>query len=222
MSRRVRVKICGVGDAREVALAAASGADAIGFVSGWKTPEGRLDDAQIEALMRQVPSGPSKVLLTPYLSPEAMIAHAVRCGADTLQICDHVPVAYRYEVRAALPEVRLLQVAHMGGAIEVSEVVGLAEGADGLLLDSGVSGASFSERGGTGRVHDWEKSRAVVASVNTPVWLAGGLTPNNVLEAVSTVRPYGVDVCSGLRDQGVLSRRLVRQFMDALKTSAGG
>jgi len=221
MTHRVHIKICGVGTAEEIALGSAAGANALGFVPGWETPTGRLGDAKIAALMREVPAGVAKVLLTQHLEASAMIAQAIRCGADTVQICDHVSVATRRALRAALPEVRLLQVVHMGGDVDVAGVEALAECADGLLLDSGVSGASFSERGGTGRVHDWAKSRAVVDAVTTPVWLAGGLRAENVAAAVAQVRPFGVDVCSGLRAAGGLSARRVREFMDALGASDG-
>ena len=219
MSHRVHIKMCGIGTASEVVLGASFGADALGFVPGWATPGGQLDDAMIGALTREVPEGIWRVLLTQHLGASEMVAQAVRCGADVIQICDHVPVATRLAVRAELPDVRLLQVVHMGGDVEMKTVRDLAESSDGLLLDSGVSGTSFSERGGTGRVHDWAKSRAVVEAVTTPVWLAGGLRAENVSKAVEQVRPYGVDVCSGLRAAGGLSARRIRQFMDTLDAS---
>lgn len=218
MSHRVRFKICGVGTRDEAALAVAAGADALGFVPGWPTSEGPLDDAQIGALMERVPEGVATVLLTPHLRASDMVKQIKRCGANTVQICDHVSVETRRAVRNDCPGVRLLQVVHMGGDVDMETVRRLAECSDGLLLDSGISGTSFVERGGTGRVHDWEKSRAVVESVTTPVWLAGGLRAENVAQAVEQVRPFGVDVCSGLREGGHLSPGRVRAFVDVLAT----
>jgi phosphoribosylanthranilate isomerase len=75
-----------------------------------------------------------------------------------------------------------------------------------LLLDSGKPSAKTPELGGTGRTHDWDVSRRVVEAVGpVPVFLAGGLRPENVRAAIEAVRPFGVDVCSGVRDGGSMN-----------------
>ena len=71
----------------------------------------------------------------------------------------------------------------------------------------------MKELGGTGRTHDWSLSRKIVETVDVPVWLAGGLSPDNVAEAVRQVRPFGVDLCSGLRPEGALDEGLLADFM---------
>ena len=72
--------------------------------------------------------------------------------------------------------------------------------------------------GGTGRLHNWALSRSIREAVSVPVFLAGGLKPNNIRAAVEAVHPFGVDVCSGLRTNGQLDPALLHDFMHALRT----
>ncbi|MDT5294498.1 MAG: phosphoribosylanthranilate isomerase, partial [Acidobacteriota bacterium] len=81
-----------------------------------------------------------------------------------------------------------------------------------LLLDSGNQSLAVKELGGTGRTHDWLVSRRVVEASPVPVFLAGGLRPENVAEAVETVRPFGLDVCSGVRNRGRLDAGKLKRF----------
>jgi len=104
------------------------------------------------------------------------------------------------------------------GEDSVEALTDLAPHADHILLDSGRPGGRVVELGGTGRTHDWSLSRRVVARAPVPVLLAGGLGPDNVARAVARVGPWGVDVCSGLRDEGgaLLPERLTA-FVEALR-----
>lgn len=88
----------------------------------------------------------------------------------------------------------------------------VADQVDALLLDSGNQKLAIKELGGTGRKHDWRISRRIVESVRVPVFLAGGLNPENVAEAIHEVRPYGLDICSGLRTSGQLDEDKVQRF----------
>lgn len=106
-----------------------------------------------------------------------------------------------------MPWVKIVPVVHVEGEGAIAEALALAAaGADALLLDSGRPGAKTPELGGTGRTHDWAVSRRLVEVVGpVPVFLAGGLRAENVREAIHAVRPFGVDVCGGVRDGGRLS-----------------
>ena len=86
-------------------------------------------------------------------------------------------------------------------------------GADAILLDSGQPQGAIKTLGGTGNTHDWSISREIVNSVRIPAFLAGGLTPENVGEAIRQVRPFGVDVCSGLRVNGELNQKQLQEFV---------
>jgi phosphoribosylanthranilate isomerase len=98
-----------------------------------------------------------------------------------------------------MPGVKLVQVIHVTGPESVEEAVTVAPDVDAILLDSGNPNLEVKELGGTGRRHDWALSKQIRERVDVPVWLAGGLNPENAREAIDTVGPFGLDLCSGLR-----------------------
>ena len=106
---------------------------------------------------------------------------------------------------------------HVNGEGSVDEALEIAAEVDALLLDSGNPNLAVKELGGTGRVHDWELSRRIRHEAVAPVFLAGGLTADNVAEAVSTVEPFGVDLCSGVRTHDRLDPGKLRAFFEALE-----
>jgi len=110
-------------------------------------------------------------------------------------------------------------VIHVTGEGSIDEAVDAAKTADALLLDSGNPTLAVKELGGTGRRHDWSLSRRIVEASSVPVYLAGGLNAANVREAIETVKPYGVDICSGVRTKGRLDRVKLDAFMAAVRNS---
>ena len=115
-------------------------------------------------------------------------------------------------LRENLPNIKLIQVIHVTGEESVEEAKRYSEVADMILLDSGNPNLEIKELGGTGRVHNWELSRKIVQSISKPVFLAGGLKPDNIREAIETVKPYGVDLCSGVRTDGKLDLMKLDKF----------
>jgi phosphoribosylanthranilate isomerase len=91
---------------------------------------------------------------------------------------------------------------------------------DSLLLDSGRPQAPITELGGTGRVHDWSLSRKIVAEASRPVFLAGGIRPENAAEAYRQVRPFGIDLCTGVRRGGRLDAERLSGLFAALAPTA--
>jgi phosphoribosylanthranilate isomerase len=113
--------------------------------------------------------------------------------------------------------VKLVPVVHVEDETAVTEArVLAAAGAEALLLDSGRPSAKVPELGGTGRVHDWSLSRRIVQASPVPVFLAGGLTAENVAAAIAAVRPFAVDVCSGVRVDGHLDPERLQAFCEAV------
>ena len=214
-ARRVRLKVCCIASIEEMRLAAALGADLIGLVARMPTGPGPIEDVVIRQIAAQTPVGVGRVLLTAQTEPVAIADHAFEAGCDVVQIVQTPSVSALERVRSLLPAtIRLMPVVHVQGEKALAESRALAGVADALLLDSG----SPRDRtfGGTGQVHDWSISAAIVRAVPVPVWLAGGLNPANIASAVQTVRPFGVDLCSGIRTHGRLDARLGRSFVDAL------
>ncbi|MEZ5930735.1 MAG: phosphoribosylanthranilate isomerase [Alphaproteobacteria bacterium] len=219
--RRTRIKICCISSLEEAALAIAEGADALGLVGHMPSGPGVIGDDLISDIVDRVPPPVSTFLLTSETAADRIVHHARRCRVDTLQLVDQVePDAYPI-IRAALPSRRLVQVIHVDGEASVAAAAEAAGQADALLLDSGRPSAEVKELGGTGRTHDWEVSRAIVAACSCPVFLAGGLTPDNVGEAIRQVRPFGVDLCSGVRTGDRLDAGKLRAFMAAVAQADG-
>jgi phosphoribosylanthranilate isomerase len=120
------------------------------------------------------------------------------------------------ELRKALPGIALVQVIHVTGLESLAEAVSASGHVDALLLDSGNQRLAVKELGGTGRTHDWRISRAIVEAVDVPVFLAGGLNPSNAAEAIRQVHPFGLDVCSGVRTEGLLDAEKLERFFAAI------
>lgn len=211
----VRIKVCCVATAEEARMAVRAGASAVGLVSAMPSGPGVIEESLIAEIARTVPPGVTRVLLTSAVDPDRVVSQQRRTGVDAIQLVDRWDAAGRAELRAALPGVRLIQVVHVAGPGSVDEAVAAAEGSDALLLDSGRPDAPVRELGGTGRVHDWRTSRAIVDAVDAPVFLAGGLAPDNVADAIAAVGPWGVDVCSGLRRDGRLDPDRLAAFVRA-------
>ena len=199
---RTRIKICCIQSEAEARLAIAQGADALGLVGTMPSGPGPIDDALIAVIAAGVPPPVATFLLTSETEPEAIIDHARRCRTNALQLVDRIADEVYPRLRQALPGIKLVQVIHVGGEEAFAEAVAAAAHADALLLDSGQPHAPIKVLGGTGRVHDWALSRRIVEAVPCPVFLAGGLRAGNVGAAIAKVRPFGVDLCTGVRRAG--------------------
>lgn len=198
-------------------MAVEFGASAIGLVSEMPSGIGPIPEELIVEIVPQVPPGVATFLLTSKQDSETIIRQQRRTRANTLQIVDAVSPQTYVSLRSALPGISLVQVIHVRGKESVEEARSVAPFVDGLLLDSGNPTLVVKELGGTGRVHDWNLSREIVETSGKPVFLAGGLKAENVAEAIKSVRPYGVDVCSGLRTNGLLDSGKLDRFVNALK-----
>ena len=208
-----RIKICCISSVAEAALAVRCGADALGLVSAMPSGPGVIAEDLIAAIAPTVPPPVATFLLTSETQASAIIAQQRRCRVNTIQICDRVTADCLRELRAALPGIALVQVVHVTGEESVAEAVAVADRVDAILLDSGNQKLAVKELGGTGRTHDWRISRKIVESVPVPVFLAGGLNPDNVADAIQQVRPFGVDICSGVRTAGKLDEEKLRRFV---------
>lgn len=210
------MKICCITTPDAAGLAIGHGADALGLVGPMPSGTGIIDLDTARGLAAGVPPPVATFLLSCAVRPEQLVAEARRVAPTALQLVDRVaPEAYP-ALRQALPALKLVQVVHVTGEAAIGEALAAASRADALLLDSGTPQAPVRVLGGTGRTHDWAISRRIVAASPRPVFLAGGLTPENVAEAIRTVRPFGVDLCTGLRTDGRLDAGKLAAFMQAV------
>ena len=181
---------------------------------------GVISEDAIARIAATVPPPIATFLLTSEHSPEAIIAQQRRCRTNTLQLCDHLPATVYPRLRDELPGIALVQVVHVTDSASVEYALAAAEHVDALLLDSGNLGLAVKELGGTGRTHDWTLSRRIRDAIRIPVFLAGGLTPTNVAEAIAAVEPFGLDLCSGVRTNDHLDPVKLHRFFAAILNRA--
>ncbi|MBK8466678.1 MAG: phosphoribosylanthranilate isomerase [Chloracidobacterium sp.] len=211
-----RVKICCIANEQEAADAISFGASAIGLVGKMPSGPGPIADEEIYAIARTVPPPVATFLLTSQQTAQGIIDHHHRTKTNTIQIVDELHGRDYKVVRDALPHIKLVQVIHVIDEQSIDEVAELAEFVDAILLDSGNPNLAVKELGGTGRRHDWRLSRRIVETCGKPVFLAGGLNAENVREAIETVQPFGLDLCSGVRTDGKLDLRKLEQFFNGV------
>ncbi len=213
----IRVKICCISSIEEAKLAIKYGASAIGLVSEMPSGPGPIPEELIEEIAATIPPCISSFLLTSEQDVDSIIKQQRKTKVNTIQIVDRLIEGTYYDLRKALPGISIVQVIHVTGEESVEEAIEVSGSVNAILLDSGNQSLKIKELGGTGRVHDWEISRRIVDKVKAPVFLAGGLKPDNVLEAVDKVRPFGIDICSGVRTNGKLDEHKLGALFNNLK-----
>jgi phosphoribosylanthranilate isomerase len=190
-----RVKICGLTSREDLGAAVAAGADALGFITDVPVDTPReIDSGTAADLVAAAPPFVTTTLVLMPDSPQHAVDLARTIRPDVVQLhCEFDPAELQF-VRAETSTklVVVVDAADPDRAHEVDDV------ADALLVDS----TTDEGAGGTGRTHDWAATRELAAALDSPVVLAGGLTPDNVVEAVETADPYGVDVASGVESSG--------------------
>lgn len=208
-----RVKICCISSIEEARTAIELGASAIGLVGRMPSGPGPISDELIKKIALSVPPPIATFLLTCETSVKEIISHHQRTNTNTIQIVDWLSEGTHQELKTALPSVKIVQVIHVIDEFSVQNAINVSRHVDALLLDSGNPNLEIKELGGTGRVHNWNLSRKIRDNAKCPVFLAGGLNPSNVIQAVSQVEPFGVDVCSGVRTNGKLDHLKVKEFI---------
>jgi len=208
-----RVKICCMGSIEEARLAISHGASAVGLVSTMPSGPGVIPDESIHTIAATIPPGVASFLLTSSQNAEEIIRQQRTFRVNTLQLVDSVSFDTYDLLRKELPGISLVQVIHVMGEESIKEAQEVSRFADALLLDSGNPKSQVKELGGTGRTHNWIISRSIRDSISIPIYLAGGLNPENVRAAVDQVAPFGIDVCSGVRTNGRLDEEKVQRFI---------
>ncbi len=186
-----RVKICGVTEPEDLDAVVEAGADAVGLTTGVSVETPReIDPAKAVELARATPPFVTTVLVTMPDTPESTVDLAARIQPDVVQIHGHLPPGDLAYLSAKIH-------GDVVKAVSPEDASAYDTVADALLVDS----LDNVGAGGTGDTHDWSRTRELVETLSSPVVLAGGLTASNVTEAVETVRPFAVDVASGVESR---------------------
>ena len=208
MPQAIKVKVCGITKAEDALAAVEAGADALGFIFYQKSPRYILPAVAANIIASLPPLvTPVGVFVNENLATVRSIMDT--CGLALAQLHGDETASYCREL--SRPAMKAFRLKDRGSLLALAEYRSRG-GVRGFVLDK------FSELayGGTGQVTDW--SLAAEVAKGTPVLLAGGLTPENVMEAIRTVRPYGVDVSSGVESApGNKDHAKIRAFLDAVR-----
>ncbi|MDD2472472.1 MAG: phosphoribosylanthranilate isomerase [Methanoculleus sp.] len=214
----MRVKFCGTASIADMRCAVDAGCDAMGFVMGVTHQSSDVvTPAETAEMVRQLPPFIEPVAVTHLQGTEDLIRLVKDSHCTTLQIQDTVDPPEMDVIRDALPYLKIVKAVHVMDESAIQTGKRYERYADALILDT----RTREKIGGTGVPHDWNISAKIVATTAIPVILAGGLTPENVTEAIRKVRPYGVDVHTGVKKDGVRNPEktlaFAREARNALK-----
>lgn len=206
MVNRTRIKICGITDPGDLAHAVAAGVDGLGFIFAEKSPR-RIEPERARELIRTVPPFVDAVGVFVNEDPD-MVTDIIRyCGLTMVQLHGQENIDY-----CRLMPVRVLKSFAVKEDSDPAEIAAYAEVVSGYLLDTHHQGLA----GGTGRTFDWNLVEGL--RIPGPVLLAGGLGPDNVGEAISAVRPFAVDVNSGVeKSPGVKDHAGITELVEAVR-----
>lgn len=204
-----RVKICGLKDGLDLEGALQAGADAVGFIVEIEQSRRCISASAARELIEMVPPFVASVAVIHPRDLDDALRLAEDTGADLLQIHSRLK---REELRRLRDSVS--QRIIIACRAEGDEALQMAPLADAILLDTCKNGVL----GGTGETHDWNLSARLVRELKVPVVLAGGLGPDNVCQAVRTVRPHAVDVASGVEVEGRKDRGRMEQFVEQVRS----
>jgi phosphoribosylanthranilate isomerase len=213
-----KIKICCISSNEEARMAVSHGADALGLVGKMPSGPGPIADELIASIAKIIHPPIASFLLTSEQTAAGIIAHVNRVNTNTVQIVDELTDGSYSDIRKALPHLKIVQVIHVTGEESINQALLVHKHVDAILLDSGNPKASVKTLGGTGNTHNWGISRELVKQVHVPVFLAGGLNATNLKEAINIVRPFAVDVCSGVRTNGKLDKQKLQAFIHAARS----
>lgn len=213
----VKVKICGNRTAKD--LTAARDADAVGFIVATPESTRNISTDRAARLTEEAPPLVSKVMVTTEKQVTRLEELVRYVEPDYLQLHSNLSSNQIEEISVSLPDrvglIALLSVTSDDKGI-LDRARKLAKSpAAAILLDSKAGGKT----GGTGKIHDWEASRKVRDFLHPfPLFLAGGLRPENVQKAINKVRPYAVDVATGVEEDGMKSIEKVKSLLSEVKS----
>jgi len=211
----VRVKICGVTSRAEAQLAERHGAHAIGLLVGrvHAAPD-FVEPAVADLIARSLPPFVTAVLVTHFDEPETVLRLAYAVSCPVVQLHSDLRVTALRELRARLAPRKIIGKVSVEDERSVERAKAIEPFVDAIVLDT-VDRAT-NRVGGTGKVHDWSISARIASSSSVPIILAGGLTPENVAQAIRAVKPWGVDVNSGVEtSDGRKDEDRIRRFIAA-------
>jgi len=209
---RTRIKICGITREEDLAVAVAAGADALGFVFYEPSPR-HVTPERAAQLVAHVPAFVTRVGLFVNEATQAVRAVLAEVPLDLLQFHGDEDAAYCSQF--GRPWIKAARMKPGFNLLEYASAFAKAPGVSGLLLDADVEGY-----GGGGKTFDWA---LIPRNLPLPVILSGGLHPGNIAEAVRAVRPWAVDVSSGVEaSRGIKDAQKITEFIAGVRIADAG
>ena len=218
----VKVKVCCIASPDEARLAVSFGVTAVGMVDETPSGEGRIPVETIAEIVQAVPRKTGTFVLTATTDVDRLEELYRTTGVNTVQLWDPLQPEEYERLREKAPGIFIAQSVHVMDDAALDTAREIARHVDALVLDSGNPEPPFRWQNPAGQTHDWELSRRVSEAIHLPILVAGGLTQDNVGQAIRIVRPYGVDVCSGVRKDGHLDQGLLVAFLEAVSRPSAG
>jgi phosphoribosylanthranilate isomerase len=213
----VKIKICGITQEKDLITAGVLGADAIGIIVGVPTSPRNISITQAQALLARIPSSLASVLVTVPESVTELQQLYQQVQPDAIQIHgeDLTDIS---QIRQRIPSSTIIKAINVTPET-ASHIRQRIQGYNAVLLDSHQAG----QYGGTGQTHEWTLSQRLKHLIHpTCVFLAGGLTPENVQTAIRVVEPYAVDVSTGVESRpGIKDTTKMRAFIANVKKMGG-
>ncbi|MDP8200971.1 MAG: phosphoribosylanthranilate isomerase [Candidatus Tenebribacter burtonii] len=214
-----RIKICCISSLEEAEMAIKMGASAIGLVSEMPSGPGVISMETIKLIAASVPPPIATFLLTSKQDVNEIIKQNKYCRTNTIQLCDSLKIGIHKDLKNALPGIAIVQVIHVTGEESITEALAIQNDVDAILLDSGNQSKQIKELGGTGKTHNWEISNTIREKLDIPIFLAGGIKPNNISDAINQVHPFGIDLCSGVRTDDKLDEIKLDKLFENIQRS---
>lgn len=216
----IKVKICATKNTQEAKMCIDAGADIIGILVGQEhTSSDFIDKFTAKEIVSFVNNRCNVSLVTHLTNADEIIDLANFIGNDIIQLHSNIDENEVQKIATSLPNVKLVRLIHISKDGEICTNIDNIKFVDYYLLDS--FNLQTNQVGGTGLTHDWNKSKEIIKKLNKPTFLAGGLNPNNIKEAIKITNPYGVDVNSGCKnDLGKKDANKVKEFVHNAKNQS--
>ena len=199
LSRHIKIQIAGVSSLEDSVRLINLGVDGLGFTL--RLPSGNHDgltEEKTKKIIAALPPLVGTVLITYITNPVEAVEFCRYLGVNTIQLHAPVEKGVMTEIKNLLPNVKIIKSVNVVNSSAIDESKNYAKEADAIILDT--YDPKSGRHGATGMTHDWTISREIVETCPKPVILAGGLSPDNVAEAIKFVKPWGVDVHTGIEN----------------------
>lgn len=209
-----QVKICGITNEEDALKASILGADYLGFLVEISFSEDRITRQEAKNIIKKLPLEVTPVFVTYLQSAKPIIEIAKEINPSVIQLHNDISIEEIGKIRSKLPKIKLTKSISVINENSIKQAKKYEKYVDYILLDT----KAGKRKGGTGKVHNWDISRKIVKAVKNKVFLAGGLSPENVKEAIEKVKPYAVDTNNGVKSkQGKKDYKKLELFIKRAK-----